>query len=334
MAAATWSPLPPRAGLSRPRQVGAGAEPRRLPPARPGPRRAQCRAGSGRGQRLGGHPLPGRGAARACRALRASPETPGTGDPRPPGRPGPLPRPRRQWSQHHGPSPRLPAPPRRHTPPPRPGGAVLRALPGGTGRRRARGRGARGSGRAGTGAVEAKPGGGCGGGRGGRWGPGRAVRLVLPRPPPGAGTGPLTSRAAAAEEAGGRRRHPAGPEGVKRKGRVGPSHSLAGRFVSGRRRRRGAEQAAPARPPRGAVRRRRARGGGAVPRTTRNMSSGPRPAKWLPPGAAMSRGGGADLRPHPDLGGGGRGSWLSCCAVPAVGPGFSQKMFWWIYGSI
>lgn len=45
-------------------------------------------------------------------------------------------------------------------------------------------------------------------------------------------------RAAAAGEAGGRRcrRRPAGPEGVKRKGRAGPSHSLAGRFVSSRRR--------------------------------------------------------------------------------------------------
>lgn len=36
-------------------------------------------------------------------------------------------------------------------------------------------------------------------------------------------------RAAAAGEAGGRRcRLPAGPEGVKRKGRAGPSHSLPG----------------------------------------------------------------------------------------------------------
>lgn len=45
MAAATWSRLPRRAGLLKPRQVGAGAQPRRVPPARPGPARAQCRGG-------------------------------------------------------------------------------------------------------------------------------------------------------------------------------------------------------------------------------------------------------------------------------------------------
>lgn len=99
---------------------------------------------------------------------------------------------------------------------------------------------------------------GAGGGRG------SASRTALLGPLPVPERCHSPRGAATAGETGGRRHRPARPEGVKRKDRAGPSHSLAGRFVSGRRRRRrGAEQAAPARPPRGAVRRRGARG--AVP---------------------------------------------------------------------
>lgn len=114
-------------------------------------------------------------------------------------------------------------------------------------------------------------------------------RPALPGPFPVPERGHSPPRAAAVGKAGGRRcrRRPAGPEGVKRKGRAGPSHSLAGRFVSSRRRRRGAEQAAPARPPQGALRRRRARGAAPQPSSGGTHDAQHvirRASKWPPPG--------------------------------------------------
>lgn len=211
---------------------------------RSGPVCAQCRAGSGRGQWAPNPPEP---AGRSGPA--PSPQGPAT----PARRAGQAPS---RGLADNGASTaglvpgflRRPAATR-----PLPGLAALSCGRSQAGRGTA-GPGARGPGHTGTGAAEAKRGGG--GGRG------RASRTTLPGPLPVPERCHSPPRVAVAGEAGGRRRHPAGPEGVKRKGRAGPSHSLAGRFVSGRRRRRGAEQAAPARPPQGAVRMRRVRGAG------------------------------------------------------------------------
>lgn len=203
------------------------------------------------------------------------------GERRPPPQPGP-PEPPPRAPQTMEPAPPAYSPlPARRTPPARPAAAVPRALPSGTGRYRARGAGPR---PGGTGAAEAQS------GRRRAAGRGESERPALPGPFPVPERGHSPPRAAAAGKAGGRRcrRHPAGPEGVKRKGRAGPSHSLAGRFVSSRRRRRrGAEQAAPARPPQGALRRRRARGAAPQPSSGGTHDAQHvirRAAKWPPPG--------------------------------------------------
>lgn len=91
MAAATWSPLPPRARLLRPRQVGAGTQPRRLPPL--GPARPAPRTMPGG---LEAHPVPrwaplpgGGGGGGARREAQDNREPVGTSDLRSPGRPRP-----------------------------------------------------------------------------------------------------------------------------------------------------------------------------------------------------------------------------------------------------
>ncbi|XP_066846673.1 collagen alpha-1(I) chain-like [Anser cygnoides] len=169
----------------------------------------------------------------------------------------------------------------------------------------------------------------------GRAGPPRPAQ---PGPLPVPERGHSPPRAAAAGEAGGRRcrRRPAGPEGVKRKGRAGPSHSLAGRFVSSRRRRRrGAQQPAPARPPQGALRRRRApRGGTAAAAAARppaerrhaRRTTCHRAAKWPPPrGWRRWRGGcegGGDGAAAVSAACAWRGVWIGAPVWPPQGEAF------------